>query len=208
MRIGIVGAGDRGGALAELWSRAGHQIAVGDAEDPPAAAALAERLSVSVQAMTVEEAARFGEVVVLTPPFGRRELLPPPSAVAGNVVVDAMNALTDAGEPLDLGKASSVVVAEWFPDAAVVKAFNAMEPQALLAESRPSVPKERRFAVFLAGDNARANARVSTLIEEAGFAPIATGTLSRGGRFQEPGSKLFGRQLLNAEARTAVRMMP
>jgi 8-hydroxy-5-deazaflavin:NADPH oxidoreductase len=207
MRIGIVGAGDRGSALAELWGRAGHQIAVGDAEDPAAATALAERLNVSTRAMTVEETARFGEVVVLTTPFGRRELLPPPSAVAGNVVIDAMNALTDEGGPLDLGKASSVLVAEWFPDAVVVKAFNAMEAQALLTESRTSVPRERRFAVFIAGDNARANARISTLIEEAGFVPIATGTLARGGRFQEPGSKIFGRQLINAEARNVVRMM-
>jgi 8-hydroxy-5-deazaflavin:NADPH oxidoreductase len=118
-----------------------------------------------------------------------------------------MNALTDEGGPLDLGKPSSVLVAEWFPDAVVVKAFNAMEAQALLTESRTSVPRERRFAVFIAGDNARANARISTLIEEAGFVPIATGTLARGGRFQEPGSKIFGRQLINAEARNVVRMM-
>jgi hypothetical protein len=207
MRIGIVGAGDRGSALAELWTRAGHQIAVGDAKEPAAAAALAERLSVSVRPTTVDEAARFGEIVVFTPPFGARDLLPQASAVAGTVVIDAMNALTDAGEPLDLGKTSSVVVAEWFPDAVVVKAFNTMDPRILLDESRTSVPKERRFAVFLAGDNTRANARVTTLIEEAGFSPVDTGTLARGGRLQEPGSKIFGRPLMYADARHVVRMM-
>jgi predicted dinucleotide-binding enzyme len=207
MRIGIVGAGDRGSALAELWTRTGHQVAVGDAKEPAAAVALAERLNVSVHATTVDETARFGEIVALTPSFGARDLLPQPSAVAGTVVIDAMNALTDDGEPLDLGRASSVVVAEWFPDAVVVKAFNTMDPRTLLDESRRSVPKERRFAVFLAGDNTRANARVSTLIEEAGFSPVDTGTLARGGRLQEPGSKIFGRPLMYADARHVVRMM-
>src|SRR5512134_3829817 len=85
MRIGIVGAGALGSTLAELWTTAGHQVAVG-AQEPEAAAALAEALGPSVQASSVEEAARYGEVVVLTGTFGRAEMLPPASAVAGKIV--------------------------------------------------------------------------------------------------------------------------
>jgi 8-hydroxy-5-deazaflavin:NADPH oxidoreductase len=207
MRIGIIGAGERGAALGELLTTAGHQLAIADPRDDVAAKALAERLGPSSVVTTVEEAARFGDGVILAVPFDR-ELLPPASAVAGKVIVDAMNAVTDTGDPIDLGKqGSSLVVAEWLPDAIVVKAFNTLDGPTLLADARPSVPSDQRFAVFVAGDNGRANARVSTLIEEIGFTPIATGSLARGGRFQEPGSRIFGRQVLPAEARRELSLM-
>jgi 8-hydroxy-5-deazaflavin:NADPH oxidoreductase len=207
MRIGIVGVGARGAALAELLARAGHQLAVADPRDDVAAKALAERLGPSVLATTLEEAARFGEGVILAVPFDS-ELLPPASAVAGKVVIDATNAVTESGDPIDLGaRRSSLLVAEWLPDAVVVKAFNTLDGRTMLAEARPSVPRDQRFAVFVAGDNGRANARVSTLIEEIGFTPIATGSLEQGGRLQEPRSKIFGRQMLPAEARRELSLM-
>jgi predicted dinucleotide-binding enzyme len=207
MRIGIVGAGALGSTLAELWADAGHQLAVG-ASGSPESAALADRLGPSVEGTTVEEAARFGDIVVLTGEFGRAEMLPPAAAVAGKIVVDAMNALTETGERMDLGaRASSAIVAESFPDARVVKAFNAIDADTLRAEARRSTPREQRFVVLLAGDDARAKARVSTLVEEIGFTPIDAGSLALGGGALEPGSKLFGRSLLPAEARRALQWM-
>jgi hypothetical protein len=207
MRIGIVGVGERGAALAELLTRAGHQLALADPRDDVAAKPLAERLGPSVMVTTVEEAARFGDGVVLAVPFDP-DLLPPASAAAGKVVIDATNAVTESGEPIDLGaRGSSLVIADRLPDSVVVKAFNTLDGRSLLAEARPSVPEDQRFVVFVAGDNSRANARVSTLIEEIGFTPIATGSLERGGRLQEPGSKIFGRQMLPAEARREVSLM-
>jgi 8-hydroxy-5-deazaflavin:NADPH oxidoreductase len=207
MRIGIVGVGEKGAALAELLAKAGHQLAVADPRDDLAAKALAERLGPSVLVTTLEEAARFGDGVILAVPFDS-ELLPPASAVAGKVVIDATNAVTESGEPMDLGaRASSLIVAEWLPDAVLVKAFNTLDGRTMLAEARPSVPRDQRFAVFVAGDNGRANARVSILIEEIGFTPIATGSLEQGGRLQEPRSKIFGRQMLPAQARRELSLM-
>ncbi len=204
MRIGIVGPDERGSVLAELWARAGHQVALGCPRPPDAL----EDLGPSVRVTGVDEAARFGEIVVLVGPFGLPELLPSGAAVAGKIVVDAMNAVTDAGEPLDLhGRASSALVAELFPDAYLVKAFNTIDADTLRVESRTSVPREHRFVIFLAGDESRANARISTLIEEVGFTPIGTGSLARGGRFQQPGSKIFRRPLLPADARRVLQTM-
>lgn len=208
MRIGIVGVGPLGSTLAELWANAGHQLAVGEPEGSDPAAALAERLGPSVQATGVEEAARFGDIVVLTGPFGRAEMLPPAPTVAGKIVVDAMNALTETGEAMDLGaRASSAIVAETLPDARIVKAFNTLEADTLRAEARRSTPREKRFVVFLAGDDSRAKERVSTLIEEIGFTPIDAGSLALGGRNLEPRSKVFGRPLLPAEARRFLQLM-
>jgi predicted dinucleotide-binding enzyme len=207
MRIGIVGAGERGSALAELLTSAGHQLAVADPSDESAATRLAERLGPSVTATTPDEAARFGDGVILAVPFDR-DLLPAASAVAGKVAIDAMNAVTEQGEPMDLDEQpSSLLLAEWLPDAVIVKAFNTLDGPTMLADARRGAPSDQRFALFVAGDNGRANARVSTLIEEIGFTPIATGSLSRGGRFQQPGSRIFGRQILPAEARRELSLM-
>lgn len=208
MRIGIVGAGALGSSLAELWTDAGHQLAIGDPGGSDSTSALAERLGPSVRATDVEEAARFGDIVILTGPFGRADAMPPASTVAGKIVVDAMNAVTEAGEEMDLGaRASSAIVAESLPDARIVKALNTLEGETLLAESRRSTPREKRFAIFLAGDDSRAKERVSTLIEEIGFTPIDAGSLALGGRNLEPRSQVFGRPLLPAEARRLLQLM-
>lgn len=205
MRIGIIGSGDLGTALAELLAEAGHQIAIADPEGPESLKELAERIGGS--AMTVEDTARFGDIVVLAGSFPDHEALPPPVVVTGKVVVDAMNPFTESGELIDLGgKTSSSITAERLPGAVLVKAFNTIEAGMLRSEARRSVPKEQRLVIFLAGDSVRAKARVGTLVQEIGFTPIDTGSLARGGRIQEPGSKIFGRPLLPADARRLVSL--
>jgi 8-hydroxy-5-deazaflavin:NADPH oxidoreductase len=205
MRIGIIGVGEMGGALAEMWARAGHQIAVANSQGPESLKEVVERIGRSAHAMTVEDAALFGDIVVLAAPFRKPEALPPAVAVMGKVVIDAMNPYTESGEIMDLeGKTSSAITAERLPGASVVKAFNTMPAQMLRSGARPSVPKEQRLVIFMAGEDTRAKARVATLIEEIGFTPIDTGSLTRGGRFQEPGSKIYGRALLPAEARRLI----
>lgn len=208
MRIGIIGAGRIGATLAELWVGAGHQIAIANSRSPASLQELVERLGPSAQAMTVEEAARFGDVVVLATPFRRPEALPPPLAVAGKIVIDTMNPYSETGEILDLaGKTSSALTAARLPDARLVKAFNTMHFETLRNESRPTDPEPQRLVIFLAGDDGRAKAKVADLIRGAGFAPIDTGSLVRGGRLQEPGSKIFNRPMLPADARKILAIM-
>jgi predicted dinucleotide-binding enzyme len=202
MRIGIIGSGELGSTLAHLWTKAGHEIAISNSRGPDSLKELVESIGSLARAMTVEDAARFGEVVLLAVPFQDQDALPPDTAVAGKVVIDAMNAVTETGESMDLGgKTSSEVTAERLPDARVVKAFNAMSAESLAKEPRRSVPKEQRFVLFLAGDDGRAKSRVSRLIEEIGFTPIDTGSLSYGGRLLQPGSKLIEQPVMPAEAR-------
>jgi predicted dinucleotide-binding enzyme len=207
MRIGIIGSGRMGSTLAEMWARGGHQIAIANSRGPESLKEVVEQIGVSAQAMSVEEAARFGDIVVLATPFRRPEALPPPLAVSGKVVIDAMNPYTESGEVMDLGgKTSSAITAERLPGARLVKAFNTMHAETLRSEARLSVPEQQRLAIFLAGDDGRANARVATLIEEIGFTPVDTGSLAHGGRLQEPGSKIHDRPLLPAEARRILAM--
>jgi predicted dinucleotide-binding enzyme len=90
MRIGIVGSGHIGGTLAGHFVRAGHDVAVSNSRGPETLAELVGELGERAQAMTAEDAAKYGEVVVVSVPFGRiREL--PTDGVAGKVVVDTNN---------------------------------------------------------------------------------------------------------------------
>jgi 8-hydroxy-5-deazaflavin:NADPH oxidoreductase len=203
MRIGIIGAGNKGATLARLWARAGHQIAISNSRGPESMQDLADEIGTSLRPMTVEEAARFGEVVLLAVPFDKPDALPPAAAVAGKIVVDAMNA--DQGADLG-GSTSSEVTEERLPGARIVKAFNTLPADTLAKEGRLSVPKAQRFVIFLAGDDGRAKSRVGGLIEEIGFAPIDTGTLALGGQLQQPGSPICERPMMPAEARQVLAL--
>ena len=208
MRIGIVGVDGLGAVLAAAWTGTGHQVAIAEPDGADLANEVAERLGPSVQATTVDEVARYGEVLVLAARFDVDGPFLPSGAVAGKIVIDAMNALDDDGEPIDLeGRSSSVVVAERLGGARVVKAFNTITPEMLRDDARPSVPRQQRFVVFLAGDDSRANARVATLIEELGFTPVDAGPLAHAAPLLEPGSKVFGQHLLPADARYTLATM-
>jgi 8-hydroxy-5-deazaflavin:NADPH oxidoreductase len=90
VRIGIIGAGHIGGTLAKLFIDAGHEVAVSNWRGPETLAGLVEELGGRVQAATAAEAARFGEVVVVSVPFGSfREL--PREGGAGKPVIDTNN---------------------------------------------------------------------------------------------------------------------
>jgi predicted dinucleotide-binding enzyme len=208
VRIGIIGAGSIGGTLARLWTTAGHEIAVANSRGPESLAELVESLGPLAHAMTVTDAARFGDVVLLAVPFRRPEALPRPDLVMGKIVIDAMNPYAEGGGLLDLdGRTSSSITAERLPGCRLVKAFNTMHWETLASGGRPHVPEAQRLAIFLAGDDARAKERVANLIREIGFAPVDTGSLAIGGRLQEPGSKIYDRPMLPPEARVALATM-
>lgn len=208
MRIGIIGSGSIGATLARLWTTGGHEIAIANSRGPDSLAELVDSLGPLAHAMSVEDAARFGEIVVLAVPFRRPEALPRSDLVMGKIVVDAMNPYAEDGGLLDLaGKTSSAVTAERLPGARLVKAFNTMHWETLASGGRLHVPEDQRLVIFLAGDDSRAKERVSTLIREAGFAPVDTGSLAIGGRLQQPGSKIYNRPMLPAEARRTLATM-
>ena len=87
MRIGIIGVGHIGGTLARHFVRAGHEVAVSNSRGPDTLQDLVAELGELASAATAEDAALFGDVLVVSVPFGRyREL--PTDGVAGKVVID------------------------------------------------------------------------------------------------------------------------
>src|SRR5207248_3904910 len=123
------------------------------------------------RAATVEDAARFGELVLVAIPLGAIGELPP-EPIAGKIVVDANNYYPSRdGQIPELDNdetTSSELLARQLPDATVIKAFNTMYAGKIADDGRPDAPLEERLVLFVAGDDEAAKRRVMELIEEIG----------------------------------------
>jgi predicted dinucleotide-binding enzyme len=65
MRIGIIGSGNIGAAAARLFVRAGHEVMLSNSRGGEGLEALVAELGGNATATAIEEAARFGEVVLV-----------------------------------------------------------------------------------------------------------------------------------------------
>jgi 8-hydroxy-5-deazaflavin:NADPH oxidoreductase len=199
MKIGLIGAGMVGGTLARLLAPLGHEVAVSNRRGPESLQPMLAELGPTAYAMTVEEAARWADVIVLAVPWRSPEALPSPEAVAGKVVVDAMNPYRAWGGTYELaGSTSSEETHKRLPGARLVKAFNTIYFLHLSTEGRTDLPEDDRRAIFVASDDAGAKATVAALIHQLGFAAVDAGTLHDGVHL-EPGSPVYNQQM-NARA--------
>jgi 8-hydroxy-5-deazaflavin:NADPH oxidoreductase len=203
MNIGILGSGHIGGTLGRHLAKAGHMIFF-SSRHPEKLQELAEEVGNGAKAGTPEEAAKFGEVLVLAIPWRNKEGLPNPDLFKGKVVIDTMNPYSAFGRVMDLGEStSSEEVAKVLPGARLVKAFNTMSSGDLRSEAFKS--GKDRWTIFVAGDDADAKRVVSGLIEEIGLFPFDTGSLRDGGRLQQPGSPVYTKLLTEQQARTILQ---
>ncbi|WP_344124609.1 NADPH-dependent F420 reductase [Streptomyces blastmyceticus] len=194
MKVGIIGAGRIGTALARHFTRAGHQVRLANSHDPQTLAPLVGELGENASAGTPQEAADFGDVVVLAVQWSQKESAAASvSSWEGKVVLTPVNPLRDTPggiEVVDTGdRRPSEIVASLVPGAHLVKGFNTYLAQ-VLAED-PAVDGGRRV-VLLAGDDVQAKRMVAELATSCGFQPVDTGTLAEGGPLFETGGPLAG----------------
>lgn len=205
MKIGIIGAGNIGGTLTKLFTAAGHEVMVSNSRGPESLQELVREAGERAHAGTVEEAARFGEVIVLATPWRAPEALPPADVVAGKIVVDAMNPYSPDGGLFDLGdSSSSEETLKRLPGARLVKAFNTIWVKHLSENGRAGVPSGERHAIPVASDDAEGKQVVSRLIEDIGFGPVDNGSL-RDGRNQEPNTAIYNKVITADEMREILR---
>jgi 8-hydroxy-5-deazaflavin:NADPH oxidoreductase len=207
MRIGIIGSGNIGSATARLFVDAGHEVAIANSRGPQSLTELVGSLGERARAATAEQAATFGEVVVVAVPFGRYRDLPA-DELEGKIVADATNyyPARDGNIPaLDSDQmASSQLLASRLDGASVVKVFNTMVSSTLASAGRPDAPMDQRLAIYVAADDADAKRVVSGLVDQIGFAPVDTGSLADS-RHQQPGAPVYGADLEQPEAEAALR---
>ena len=203
MKIGIIGAGNIGANAAKLFVKAGHEIAIANSRGAETLKDLVAELGENAQAVSIEEAAKFSEIVFISIPFGKYQTLPP-NAFDSKIVVDSNNYYPDRDgsfAELDENKTtSSEMLAEHLRGARIVKGFNTIWFEHLKTQGDMSLPSEERRAIFIAGDDAAAKKMVAKLIEEIGFAAVDTGDLRDGGATQQPDTAIYNRNLTASEA--------
>jgi predicted dinucleotide-binding enzyme len=203
MNIGIIGAGHIGSTTARLFIDAGHNVAISNSRGPETLRELVASLGPNARAVTPEEAARFGEIVLLAIPLKDYMTLPADD-LRGRIVIDAMNYYPDRDgniTALDSGEStSSAMVAAHLIGAHVVKAFNTIWFEHLKTKGNKSAPIDQRRAIFVSADDADAKVAVSHLIEEIGFGPFDLDSLAASHR-QQPDSAVYNKDVTVAEAR-------
>ena len=203
MRIGLIGAGHIGSTLSGHFVGAGHEVAVSNSRDPATLKGLLAELGEGVRALTAAGAAEFGEVVVVSIPFGRHREVPAED-LHGKVVIDTNNYYPGRDghfDDLDRDRTtSSELLQSHLSGARVVKAFNAINWRSLRDLGRPPGDPQR-VGIPISGDDAHAKRTVAELIDEIGFDAVDAGTLGEGGRKHQPGGAVYGADLPTEELR-------
>jgi hypothetical protein len=201
LKIGIIGTGRIGGALARHWVGAGHEVFM-SSRHPEELEPLAKELGSRAHVGTPREAAVFGSVVLVSVPYGAMPQIGSDYAaeLAGKVILDTSNPneRRDGSQALEWQQqGAGLATAELLKNRRVVRAFNCI-PAASLAGQANRQPA--RIAIPIGGDDAAAVAIAERLVRDAGFDPVMVGSLAESRRF-DLGQPLAAGNLSAAELR-------
>ncbi|MBV9696761.1 MAG: NAD(P)-binding domain-containing protein [Gammaproteobacteria bacterium] len=205
-RIGIIGTGHIGSALARLWVKSGHEVLI-SSRHPETLRPLAAELGPRAHVGTPHEAATFGEVVLISVPYKAlpelgRELQ---AELKGKVVLDTCNPYPerDGDMALEARKVGTGVASpRYLPGVRLVRAFNAIGYRQLEHDSR----REGALAAIpLAGDDPAALSAAAQLVRDAGFEPVIVGGLERAREF-DFGTYPYTHLLTASQLRKALKL--
>jgi predicted dinucleotide-binding enzyme len=204
LKIGIIGTGRIGGALARHWVDAGHEVLM-SSRHPEELEPLAKELGPRAHVGSPAEAAAFGSVVLVSVPYGAMPQIGADFAdeLAGKVIIDTSNPVErrDGVQALEWQrKGAGLATAELLKNERIVRAFNCI-PAASLAGQANRRPA--RIAIPIGGDDAAAIAIAERLIRDAGFDPVMIGTLAESRQF-DLGQPLAQGNLSAAELRARI----
>lgn len=178
MKIGIIGAGHIGQALAKKLTKAGYPVVISNSRGIQSLQPLVKELGTLATAGTNEDVGN-ADVVILAVRWEQiAEVLNMlKKQLTGKIVIDASNYSNDPIYPR-LNRPASSLVAEQIPDSKVVKAFNHLYSRWLDAD--PAVNNGKRVS-FISGDYPDAKATVGKIIKEMGFKVVDLGNLEQAG---------------------------
>jgi len=184
--IGLIGAGHIGSQLARLAVANDYDVVISNSRGTETLSALAASLGPRARAATVVEAARAGDIVVVSVPLKNYRAVPV-EPLASKIVIDTNNYYPQRdGHFPELDNEStttSELLQAHLPTSKVVKAFNHIYAAALTTDGQPAGTKNRR-ALVIAGNDEGAKATVARLLNQFGFDTVDAGPLKEGWRIQ------------------------
>ncbi|MFX1322745.1 MAG: NADPH-dependent F420 reductase [Promethearchaeota archaeon] len=188
MKIAIIGTGRLGSTLGKIWAEKGHIIMFGS-RDPLKAKKLASSIGSNASGGTYEEAARFGDIIVLAVPWSAaKESVKTAGDLNGKILIDSTTTVAPhLGSPLiDPTKSGAEKIAKWAVGAKVIKAVHTVGVESLNKLQFGS----QQASLFTCGDNLAAKSKVKQLGLDLGFDVIDVGPL-KNARLIEPLAMLW-----------------
>ncbi|OOQ58418.1 NADPH-dependent F420 reductase [Mucilaginibacter pedocola] len=184
MKIGFIGAGHIGKALAKKFVNAGFPVIISNSRGPESLQPLVNELGGLATAGTSEDAAT-ADLVVLTVLWDQipGALAKVKDQLAGKIVIDTTNNMNSGAAD----KPTSAAISELIPGAKVVKAFNTLIAATL--DTDPVVDNGKRV-IFYSGNHPSAKETVGNIITQFGFAGVDLGSLDQGSPITEFGKAL------------------
>jgi predicted dinucleotide-binding enzyme len=184
--IGLIGAGNIGSQVARLAVKNGYDVVISNSRGPETLADLVKELGPKARAATSLEAAKAGDVVVVTVPLKNYASVPV-EPLAGKVVIDTNNYYPQRDGHIPELDDESTTTAELLqahlPNSKVVKAFNHIYAAELTTHGQPAGVPNRR-ALVIAGDDTSAKTTVTKILDAFGFDTVDAGPLAEGWRIQ------------------------
>ena len=195
MKIGIIGAGQIGQALAKKLIKAGYPVTLSNSRGIESLQPLVKELGTLAKAGTNEDACNADVVILAVMWWHIPDILNKlKKQLKEKIVIDVSNNFTKDGDSPKLEKPTGVIVAELIPDAKIVKAFNHLFGKWIEAE--PIIGNSRRVS-FISGDYPSANEIVGKIITELGFKVVDLGNLEQAGQITDVGKPLSGLNLVS-----------
>ena len=138
--IGLIGAGNIGSQLARLAVKNGYDVVVSNSRGPDTLADLVKELGPRARAGTPVDAAKAGDIVVVTVPLKSYRQVPV-EPLAGKIVIDTNNYYPQRDGHIPELDNETTTTAELLqahlPRSKVVKAFNHIYAAALTTDGQP-----------------------------------------------------------------------
>jgi hypothetical protein len=194
MRISIIGTGNVGRALAHVFARNDVAACVANTRGPESFRELAAEVGPTVRGVALGEALGSDLIILAIPFLAVESLGRSRPDWHGKTIVDVTNAfmLPNAGELL-AGRLSTEIVAEAFPGAETVKAFNQLPANVLGRDRSAETGKQ---VIFVSSNSESASTRVAQLAERLGYSAIELGRIDEGGRLIQARNALTLRNLI------------
>jgi predicted dinucleotide-binding enzyme len=180
--IGIIGAGNIGGAVGALWVKSGHPVMF-SSRNPDELKDMVAELGPLAHAGTV--AVPYAALPQIGSDYR--------AALKGKVILDACNAVpTRDGDAITKEadeNGTGVTSQKYLAGTRLVRAFNTLGFNVFKTQSNRPDPK---LAIPIAGDDADAVRVAQELVRDAGFEPLLVGGLESAKKFQQRGGPGYG----------------